>query len=241
MHNGWIKLHRKFLSWEWYQDANTARLFIHLLIKSNHKDKKWKGHLIRKGQVLTGRKMLAKELDISEQNVRTSIRRLISTNEITIKPTNQFSIITICNYENYQSGEIESNQQTNQPANQRLTSNQPATNQQLTTTKNVKNDKNEKNEKKKETPPPTPHASGGDTYRRFKHLVLTYEEYYKLLAQGMTKEKIDNYCDKIENLQNNDQYTSLFLTIKIWNAKDDEHSISAMQKSKIKDRDGINR
>ena len=31
------------LDWEWYDDINTKVLFIHLLIKSNWKEKKWRG------------------------------------------------------------------------------------------------------------------------------------------------------------------------------------------------------
>ena len=30
--SGWIKLHRKITEWEWYSDANTFRVFMHLLL-----------------------------------------------------------------------------------------------------------------------------------------------------------------------------------------------------------------
>ena len=43
---GWIKLHRKFKEWEWYQDENTKSVFIHLLLDANHKDKKWRGNTL---------------------------------------------------------------------------------------------------------------------------------------------------------------------------------------------------
>ena len=32
---GWISLYRKFTEWEWYTDANTMRVFLHLLLKAN--------------------------------------------------------------------------------------------------------------------------------------------------------------------------------------------------------------
>lgn len=135
--NGWIKLHRQFLDWEWYKDSNTKALFIHLLMKANHETKKWKGINIDRGQVITGRKQLSIELGMSEQSIRTSMNRLISTNEITSKTTNKFSLITVIKYNFYQSYE-DGNQQTNQ----QLTNNQPTTNQQLTTTKELKKEKN---------------------------------------------------------------------------------------------------
>jgi len=142
---GWIKLHRKFLNWEWYDDANTCRLFIHLLLKANHRPKKWHGVIIDRGQVLTGRKQLAKELKITERAVRTSLKHLISTNEVTIKTTNKYSIITINNYSTYQSLEKETDQQNDQQNDQQVTSNRPTSDQQVTTNKNDKNVKNEKN------------------------------------------------------------------------------------------------
>lgn len=100
---GWIKLHRKFLDWEWYNDANTTRLFIHLLLKANSEVAEWHGTTLNPGQLITGRKILANELNLSERQIRTSLSRLKTTSEIAIKTTNKFSIVTICNWESYQS------------------------------------------------------------------------------------------------------------------------------------------
>ena len=63
------------------------------------------------------------------------MNHLKSTNEITIKSTNRFSIVTIVNWEKYQ---INKKQSTNKLTNN-LTNNQPTTNQQLTTEKEYKN------------------------------------------------------------------------------------------------------
>ena len=126
--NGWIKLHRKLIEWEWYKDSNTLHLFIHLLLTANHEPQKWRGITIERGQVLTGRKELSFATGISEQSLRTSINRLKSTSEITINPTNKYSVITICNYDSYQSEKSQANQQPNQQPNQQLTNNQPTTN-----------------------------------------------------------------------------------------------------------------
>lgn len=125
---GWIRLHRSLAEWEWYTDSKTLHLFLHLLIKANHKPVRHRGTVIERGQLLTGRKQLASETGISEQSVRTALTRLKSTNEITIQSTKKFSIITICNYDKYQDTESEVNQVNNQTANQQLTNNQPATN-----------------------------------------------------------------------------------------------------------------
>ncbi len=55
---GWIKLHRQFINWEWYKDINTCKLFLHLILSANHKDKKWRSKMIKRGQLITGRKTL---------------------------------------------------------------------------------------------------------------------------------------------------------------------------------------
>ena len=141
--SGFIKLQRKILDWEWYNDIPTKTLFIHLLLKCNFKDKKWRGYDIEKGQILTGRKILSDETGLSEQQIKTALKKLQATNEITIKSTNKFSIITLVKYSFYQDKKIDSNQLNNQAEEQQSTNNQPTINQQATTTKNEKNVKNE--------------------------------------------------------------------------------------------------
>ena len=112
MDNWFIKLHKKMLDWEWYSDKNTTRLFIHLLLKANWKNKKWKWIEIKRWEIITGRRQLAKETWLTEQQIRASLYKLKSTskstNELTIKSTSKFSTIKLNNFEWYQ----QDNQQT---------------------------------------------------------------------------------------------------------------------------------
>jgi hypothetical protein len=128
MTDGWIKLHRKFIDWEWRQDPNMVSLFIHLLLEANHEPHRWMGIEINQGQLVTGRLKLSVDTGITEQTIRTCLNKLKSTNEITIKSTNKYSIITITKWDTYQGNKPKSNQQTNQQTNQQLTNNQPTTN-----------------------------------------------------------------------------------------------------------------
>ena len=107
--------------WEWYTDGNVFRVFMHLLLTANPEDRKWKGIVVKRGQVVTGRKALAEVLGLSEQQVRTALEKLKSTNEITSKTTNKFTIITICKYDSYQSKKRTTNQRNNQQDNQQIT------------------------------------------------------------------------------------------------------------------------
>lgn len=131
--SGWIKIHRKILDWEWYDDANTFRLFMHLILKANHKDRSYRGVMVKTGSLLTGRELLSTETGLSIQQVRTCLERLKSTNEITIKTNSQGTVIQIVKYKDYQ---IVTNE---------ITTKQPASNQRVTTNKNVDNEKNENN------------------------------------------------------------------------------------------------
>ncbi|NTV60601.1 MAG: hypothetical protein HGA77_04760 [Chlorobiaceae bacterium] len=138
--NGFIVMHRKILEWEWYTDTNTKCLFLHLLLRANHKGTKCRGESIKRGQVLTGRKQLAIETGLSEQEIRTSLSKLKSTNEITIRSTKQYSVVTINNYNKYQD-KTPVKQPTKQPtktptSNQQSTNDQPTSNQRSTTYNN---------------------------------------------------------------------------------------------------------
>jgi len=57
---GWIKLHRKFLEWEWANMPEMVSIFIHLLLRANYEDGKWRGISIKRGQFITGRNTLSK-------------------------------------------------------------------------------------------------------------------------------------------------------------------------------------
>lgn len=135
MNNGWIALHRKLLDWEWWDDHNTTRLFLYLLLKANHEDKRWKGVLVKRGQLITGLHSLKKATGISVQSLRTSLDRLISTNEITKQSTSKFTLITICRYGDYQDKDSKVTKQSTG----KLTNDQQATNKQLTTNNNYNN------------------------------------------------------------------------------------------------------
>ena len=127
--SGWIKIHRKITEWEWYDDVNTFRLFMHLILKANHKARNYRGVNIELGCLMTGRELLSKETGLSIQQIRTSLDRLKSTNEITIKSTKQGTIIQVLNYKKYQ---VSTNE---------ITTEQPQSNQQVTTNKNLKKEK----------------------------------------------------------------------------------------------------
>ena len=107
---GFIKLHRKMIKWEWYQDANTFRVFVHLLLTANYERRRFEGMVIERGQRVTSIAKLSKELKVSVKAVRVALNHLQETNEVTCQGTPKFTVITVNNYDFYQ--KVDSDEQT---------------------------------------------------------------------------------------------------------------------------------
>lgn len=133
---GFIKLHRQLEDWEWYTNIPVKTLFIHCLLKANHKDKKWQGIVIKKGSFVTSYENLAFETGLSYKQVRTALDKLKMTGELAHEGHSQYSVITVKNWDEFQN-------EGSQSGSQRADGGQTEGSQRATT----KNDKNEKNEK----------------------------------------------------------------------------------------------
>ena len=191
---GFVKLHRKIMDWEWYDSYPEFKLFIHLLLKVNHDDVDWRGEKIKRGSCITSLGSLSAETGLSIQQIRTALKHLKSTHEITSIGRNKNTLVIVLNYDLYQEG--------NTIINNQVTINQQSTNNQLTTNKNDKNEKNEKN-----------------IYGAYRHVRLSFNEIEKLKAEFPDyKKKIQNLDDYIE--MTGKTYKNHYLTIKIWEARD---------------------
>jgi len=142
MNNGWVKLHRKMFDKGYYKKSTYIHLWVHILMKANHKEKEffWNGEnkTIKRGQFITGRKKLHIETGISESTIERILKMFEKVQQIEQQATTKFRLITVKNYGDYQGGE------------QQADSKRTASGQQADTNKN---DKNDKNEKKCLTPP----------------------------------------------------------------------------------------
>ena len=165
--DGYIKLYRSLIDWEWYSDINTRSVFIHLLLTANFEDKNWRGITIKRGQVVTSYRKLAEEIGISERSVRTSINRLKSTHEVTQSSTSKFTVLTVNNYDKYQSSDTVSDTQ--------VTSKRHTSDTQVTTTKEIKKVRSKESKNK---PPISP--TGDGLQERFE---MFWEVYPKKVAK----------------------------------------------------------
>lgn len=113
-----MNLHRQLLDWEWFDNSHMVHIWVYFLLKANVKDGSWHGVDLKRGQLVTGRKALSTELNLSEQQVRTCLEKLTKTGYINQQTTNKYTVVTICNYDSwFDYGNVEqptNNQQNNQ-------------------------------------------------------------------------------------------------------------------------------
>lgn len=152
--DGFIYIWRSFKRTSFFKKPLVAHLAVYLLLDVNHETYSFifnsQEITVKPGQTVTGIHELSKSSGLSIQNARTALKILKKIGFLTIKSTNRYSIITLCNFNNYQKGGEHFNNLSNKP----LTNKQQATNKQLTTNNNDNNDKNDKKGAKKLAPGP---------------------------------------------------------------------------------------
>ena len=99
---GWLKLHRSILNWQWYDNKPTLVIYIHLLLSAVYRPYTFNGVQLYSGQYITSIRRLAKDTGYTTKQVRTALKHLILSDNITVDDYGQYSIITIINYDHYQ-------------------------------------------------------------------------------------------------------------------------------------------
>ena len=138
MEQGWIKLRRKILENPIAGRANYLALWIILLLKANHKEKKmiWNNSfiVIKEGQFITGRNELSKQSGIPATTVERILDYLENGHQIEQQKNNKYRLITIVNWKEHQT--IDKKVDIKRTSNGHL----------VDTNKNEKNANNEKKE-----------------------------------------------------------------------------------------------
>lgn len=138
---GWIKLHRELINKPiWLKSSPEQKaILITLLLMANHQEQEWEWQGIKfkvqPGQFVTSLEHIANQSGkgVTFQNVRTSLKKFENKYQfLTSEATKTGTLITICNWGDYQDREEE----TNKDANNELTKNQQRGNKELTTNKN---------------------------------------------------------------------------------------------------------
>lgn len=117
MDNGFITLHRKIKDHPVWQSSQLFHLFCYLLVNANYEDsrfltKKYGVIIIKRGQLVTGRHKISREIKIKPSTVYVNLMVLKDLQIIDIKPDNKKSVITILKYDEYQTPKNKLNNHT---------------------------------------------------------------------------------------------------------------------------------
>ena len=187
----------------WLNGTPTQKILMIICIgKANHEANEWhwlgEKFSVERGQFVTSIDKLKKYMGkhITTQNLRSALNNLEKYHFLTMIATKAGRLITVLNYNKYQTV-------TNIDTNKEVTKNQQRGNKEVTPNKNDNKDK--KDNKK-------------NIYSEF--VKLTDEEYKKLIEQyGETKTKtmIKNLSDYIG--AKGDKYKSHYHTLQMWENK----------------------
>lgn len=168
--NGFFKIDRKILEWQWFKDNNTLIVWIWLLASVNFSTTHFMGEEIKPGEVPTSIEGIATGTNLSPMKVRTALKHLKLTGEITSRTRSKYQVITVVNWEKYQS------------VTSKLTGKQQADNRQITGKQQADNNtvrkKEYKKERKKEYVCVT-HPTRGDTEAYFAGCGRSVEDAHK--------------------------------------------------------------
>ena len=179
-----IKVYRKFLEWEWYDNNNVKILFLHCLLKANWKATKWHGITIEPGQFITSLNTLSEETRLTVRQVRVALDHLTMTGEVTSKCQSKYRIITVNNWDCYQGNDKVSDKQ--------VTSKRQDDDKQVTTDKEYKEYK--EREEGKEVK---------NIYGEYRHVRLSQKEHERLvndLGEAETHEAI-KFLDEYKEMK----------------------------------------
>ena len=84
MNHTFIKLYRDITEWQWYRDANTFRVYLHLMLLAEFRGGVRGEDTMEVGDVIIKTKTLCDDLGLTENQVRLALERLKSTGEITV-------------------------------------------------------------------------------------------------------------------------------------------------------------
>lgn len=108
---GWVKIHRRLLNSRFGKDAEYLGLWTYLLLKANH-DKEYytsKGVKLGRGQFATGRKQIAEDTGLNENKVQRMLKKFEKYEQIEQQTFSKYRVITITNWDDYQSREQQVN------------------------------------------------------------------------------------------------------------------------------------
>lgn len=115
--SGWVKLHRKMYENPRSRDPEWVAVWVYLLAHATHKPYRaiFMGNdiTLQPGQLITGRKSIARATGVSESKVFRILKTLKTEHQIEQQTSSISSLLSICKWSEYQDTEHQSEQQVN--------------------------------------------------------------------------------------------------------------------------------
>jgi hypothetical protein len=209
---GWVKCYREqFNNWISKKPFCDGYAWTYLYSRANYK----KGMInfrneyieVKRGQFLTSKLKLKDTFGWTYRHVENLLKALENDEMITYRTTNRYIVITIINYDLYQSNDDESDKQNGEQMINRLGTDDKQITNEATQIRSIKKEKKEKKVKKK------------DKY--LDCVYLTKDEYNKLVEK-FNKDVTDNKIEDLNNyiMSKGKRYKSHYYTILNWGKKD---------------------
>lgn len=99
MSSGWYKQQRDLFDRPWAKDAKMVAVYAYLHCCAYVQTGKLHGHLIRRGSCMTSRAAIMEATGLTEQEVKSRMKKLSAFGEIIVKPSNKGNIVTVCDYD----------------------------------------------------------------------------------------------------------------------------------------------
>ena len=231
MAQGWISLNRELMNhWVWDCEFSAGQAWVDLLLYANHSHAKLmiKGQLIElsRGQQARSELTLSKAWKWSRNKVRRFLKNLEKDGMIELKSGHLTTVITICNYDTFQSGDTTVDTAKGQQSKQ-LKDNSRYTNN------NVNNENNENNTSV-QAEPKRSKFSFSDNQMRFAKAVY---EKVKVVTPKMKEPNLESWANTARLLNETDK-ADLNDVWKVfqWANSDSFWSLNILSLSKLRDK-----
>lgn len=221
MGQGWVKIHRTILDSKTFSRLTAIQklIAIYIILNANHKDGIWYDKYknievpVKRGQLIVSRKTIIEEWfsndkDVTDRKLRTALDKLEKFNFLTKHSTNNYTLLTVVNYDIYQSSIEESDQDNDHETTMR----RPRNDHETTLNKNDNNDKNAEEVCSSNSPDPFQYFQ--------KNISSINPSIQKLITDWLQKDNLSPYliCKAINIATEKDNRTMAYIQgiIKNW-------------------------
>ena len=231
MAQGWISLNRELMNhWVWDCEFSAGQAWVDLLLYANHTHAKLmiKGQLIEvsRGQQARSELTLSKAWKWSRNKVRRFLKNLEKDGMIELKSGHLTTVITICNYDSFQSNDTTGDTAKGQHSKHQKDNTRNTNN-------NVNNEDNE-NKSTVEAKPQRGKFSFNDNQMRFSEAVYNK---VKLVTPKMKKPNLESWANSARLLNETDGVDlSEAWKVFCWANADSFWSTNILSLSKLRDK-----